>query len=132
MSGVSVCSLQAWDGDVPPWSKKTPGGCARSSKRSISFQILPATCITVLIGWLVGRKNHHANSYLNASRSLPLPVVVAAYLAARSVGLSAMAAQYDVQAFDRSASCRLGGPKPQRTAKSLRLPTAAVVWIFTR
>jgi SSS family solute:Na+ symporter len=60
--------------------------------------------ITVLIGWLAGRKNRDANAYLNASRSLPLPIVVAAYLAANCgaleiVGLSAMAAQYGVQAF---------------------------------
>ncbi len=59
---------------------------------------------TIAIGWFARRRDAGANSYLNASRSLPLAVVTAAYLAANCgaleiVGLSAMAAQYGVQAF---------------------------------
>jgi SSS family solute:Na+ symporter len=59
---------------------------------------------TILIGWLVRRRSGGANAYLNASRSLPLIVVTAAYLAANCgalelIGLSAMAAQYGAQAF---------------------------------
>ena len=60
---------------------------------------------TLLIGWFARRQTHNANAYLNASRSLPLWIVSAAYLAANCgaleiVGLSAMAAQYGVQAFN--------------------------------
>lgn len=60
--------------------------------------------ITILIGWLARRRGQSTNSFLNASRSLPLPVVTAAFLAANCgalevVGLSAMAAQYGAQAF---------------------------------
>jgi SSS family solute:Na+ symporter len=60
--------------------------------------------VTIFIGWLAGRSPQSAQSYLSASRSLPLWVVTAAYLAANCgaleiVGLSAMAAQYGVQAF---------------------------------
>jgi SSS family solute:Na+ symporter len=59
--------------------------------------------ITVLVGWLA-RCKQSANQYLNASRSIPLWIASAAYLAANCgaleiVGLSAMAAQYGVQAF---------------------------------
>jgi len=61
--------------------------------------------VTIAIGWLTRRQNTSANAYLNASRSLPLWIVTAAYLAANCgaleiVGLSAMAAQYGVQAFN--------------------------------
>ena len=61
--------------------------------------------VTIAIGWVARRQNPSANAYLNASRSLPLWIVVAAYLAANCgaleiVGLSAMAAQYGVQAFN--------------------------------
>lgn len=60
--------------------------------------------VTVAIGWLVRWQSSTSRSFLDASRSLPLPVVAAAYLAANCgaleiVGLSAMAAQYGVQAF---------------------------------
>ncbi len=60
--------------------------------------------LTILIGWFARRRSASANEYLNASRSLPLWIVTAAYLAANCgaleiVGLSAMAAQYGVQAF---------------------------------
>jgi SSS family solute:Na+ symporter len=67
--------------------------------------ILPAyLVVTILIGWVSRRTLSGANDFLNASRSLPLWVVAAAFLAANSgaleiVGLSAMAAQYGVQAF---------------------------------
>lgn len=59
--------------------------------------------VTLLIGWTV-RKQSDSEAYLNASRSLSLSVVTAAYLAANCgalevVGLSAMAAQYGAQAF---------------------------------
>ncbi|MCL2660603.1 MAG: hypothetical protein FWD64_08815 [Acidobacteriaceae bacterium] len=37
---------------------------------------------TIAIGWLARRKGLSANSYLNASRSLPLWIVVPAYVAA--------------------------------------------------
>lgn len=60
--------------------------------------------IAILIGWLSRRQNPSANDYLNASRSLPLWIVVASFLSANCgaleiVGLSAMAAEYGVQAF---------------------------------
>jgi SSS family solute:Na+ symporter len=67
--------------------------------------ILPLYLIgTVLIGWFSRRRSSGANDFLNASRSLPLWIVVAAFLSANCgaleiVGLSAMAAQYGVQAF---------------------------------
>lgn len=71
----------------------------------IGIAILPAYFVaTILIGWLAHRRSDSSNSFLNASRSLPLAVVAAAYLAANCgaleiVGLSAMAAQYGAQAF---------------------------------
>jgi SSS family solute:Na+ symporter len=71
---------------------------------SAGLLILPAYfVVTVLIGWLA-RRNQSANQYLSASRSIPLWIASAAYLAANCgaleiVGLSAMAAQYGVQAF---------------------------------
>jgi SSS family solute:Na+ symporter len=60
--------------------------------------------LTMVIGWVSRRHLTGANDFLNASRSLPLWIVVAAFLAANCgaleiVGLSAMAAQYGVQAF---------------------------------
>jgi SSS family solute:Na+ symporter len=60
--------------------------------------------LTILIGWASKRRRSKANDFLNASRSLPLWVVVCAFLSANCgaleiVGLSAMAAQYGVQAF---------------------------------
>ncbi|MFP5237818.1 MAG: sodium:solute symporter family transporter [Acidobacteriota bacterium] len=65
--------------------------------------------ITILIGWLARRHDGAAresgsNDFLNASRSLPLWVVAAAFLSANCgaleiIGLSAVAAQYGVQAF---------------------------------
>jgi SSS family solute:Na+ symporter len=71
----------------------------------MGFIILPLYFVaTIAVGWFARRRNRGANAYLNASRSLPLAVVTAAYLAANCgaleiVGLSAMAAQYGVQAF---------------------------------
>jgi SSS family solute:Na+ symporter len=60
--------------------------------------------VTLVIGWLSRSRTPSANSYLNASRSMPLPIVTAAYVAANCgaleiVGLSALAAQYGVSAF---------------------------------
>lgn len=73
---------------------------------SAGLTILPLYfLITIVIGWISRRQSTTANAYLNASRSLPLWIVTAAYLAANCgaleiVGLSAMAAQYGVQAFN--------------------------------
>ena len=67
--------------------------------------ILPAYfALTIVIGWISKRKGESANAFLNASRSLPLWIVSASFLAANCgaleiVGLSAMAAQYGVEAF---------------------------------
>lgn len=60
--------------------------------------------ITACIGWFANRGTKDANSYLNATHSLPLWIVTAAYLAANCgaleiIGLGAAAAQYGVQAF---------------------------------
>ncbi len=60
--------------------------------------------VTLAIGWVARSRSQSAGDFLNATRSLPLWVVVAAYLASNCgaleiVGLSAMAAQYGVQAF---------------------------------
>jgi SSS family solute:Na+ symporter len=74
-------------------------------KLSAELVILPLYfLVTILIGWWARRQSRSANAYLNASRSLPLWIVTAAYLAANCgaleiVGLSAMAAHYGVQAF---------------------------------
>jgi SSS family solute:Na+ symporter len=73
---------------------------------SVGLAALPLyLLVTLAIGWMARRQSCSANAYLNASRSLPLWIVTAAYLAANCgaleiVGLSAMAAQYGVQAFD--------------------------------
>ena len=72
---------------------------------SAGLIILPLYFLmTILIGLLVKHHSRDSNSYLNASRSLPLWVVTAAYLAANCgaleiVGLSAMAVQYGVKTF---------------------------------
>jgi len=60
--------------------------------------------VTVLIGWLSRRTKTSANSFLNATHSISLPVVTLSYLAANCgaleiLGLNAAAAQYGVQAF---------------------------------
>jgi solute:Na+ symporter, SSS family len=74
-------------------------------KPAAGLLILPLYfVVTILIGWLSRNQSRSANAYLNATRSLPLWIVTAAYLAANCgaleiVGLSAMAAQYGVQAF---------------------------------
>jgi SSS family solute:Na+ symporter len=80
----------------------------RNSQLKLSFglAILPLYfLVTIVIGWFANRQSRGSSSYLNASRSLPLWIVTAAYLAANCgaleiVGLSAMAAQYGVQAFN--------------------------------
>lgn len=60
--------------------------------------------VTLLIGWAARRKRTSADAFLSAPNALPLPVVVLAYIAANCgaleiVGLSALAAQYGVQAL---------------------------------
>jgi SSS family solute:Na+ symporter len=70
----------------------------------ILFVLVLYVVLTLLIGWLAKSRFRTANEYLNASRSLPLTIVTAAYLASNCgaleiVGLSAMAAQYGLQAF---------------------------------
>src|SRR5579863_172277 len=78
----------------------------KSLPHSAGLAILPLYFLaTMAIGWLARRQGTSANAYLNASRSLPLPIVTAAYLAANCgaleiVGLSAMAAQYGARTFD--------------------------------
>ncbi|WP_183789854.1 sodium:solute symporter family transporter [Tunturiibacter gelidoferens] len=59
---------------------------------------------SLLIGWAARRRFRGANSYLNATRSLPSGVVVLSYVAANCgafevIALSAVAAQYGVVAF---------------------------------
>lgn len=67
--------------------------------------ILPAYLIaTIVIGWKSRRRAAGSNDFVNASRALPLWIVVAAFLSANCgaleiVGLSAAAAQYGVQAL---------------------------------
>jgi SSS family solute:Na+ symporter len=76
-----------------------------SLRIALGIAILPVYFgATILIGWIARRHSDSANSFLNASRSLSLPIVTAAFLAANCgaleiVGLSAMAAQYGAQAF---------------------------------
>jgi SSS family solute:Na+ symporter len=71
----------------------------------IDLSILPLYLAgTILIGWLARRKGASANAYLSATRSLPLPIVVASYISVNCgaldiMGLSAMGAQYGVDAF---------------------------------
>jgi len=60
--------------------------------------------VTVVIGWFSLRSKVSANSFLNATRALPFPVVTLSYIAANCgaleiLGLNAAAAQYGVQAF---------------------------------
>jgi solute:Na+ symporter, SSS family len=60
--------------------------------------------VTIAIGLLARRRSRSSGDYLNASRSLPLWIVSASFLSANCgaleiVGLSAMAAEYGVQAF---------------------------------
>jgi SSS family solute:Na+ symporter len=67
--------------------------------------LLTYFAVTVLIGWLSRRTRTSANSFLNATHSIPLPVVTLSYLAANCgaleiLGLNAAAAQYGVQAFN--------------------------------
>lgn len=71
----------------------------------LGWSILPIyIAITILIGWFSRRHETRANQFLNASRSLPLWIVAAAFLSANCgaleiVGLSAVAAQYGASAF---------------------------------
>jgi SSS family solute:Na+ symporter len=66
--------------------------------------ILPLYLLaTIAIGWK-SRRSGAANDFVNASRALPLWIVISAFLSANCgaleiVGLSAVAAQYGVQAF---------------------------------
>jgi SSS family solute:Na+ symporter len=66
--------------------------------------LLAYFAITIVIGWFARKRRVDANDLLNASRALPLWIVTSAFLAANCgalevVGLSAMTAQYGVQAF---------------------------------
>jgi SSS family solute:Na+ symporter len=67
--------------------------------------ILPLYLLaTITIGWKSRRRGGAANDFVNASRALPLWIVISAFLSANCgaleiVGLSAVAAQYGVQAF---------------------------------
>lgn len=76
-----------------------------SLRATVGLAILPAYfATTILIGWRARRRSVSANAFLNASRSLPLAIVTAAFLAANCgaleiVGMSAMAAQYGAKAF---------------------------------
>ena len=78
---------------------------ASTLTRNLGLAILPVyLAVTLLIGWIARRKSSTSNEFLNASRSLPLWVVAAAFFsvncgALEIVGLSAVAAQYGVQAF---------------------------------
>jgi SSS family solute:Na+ symporter len=69
------------------------------------FAILPLyLCATVGIGWASRQRASSANDFLNATGSQPFWVVAAAFFAANCgaleiIGLSAVAAQYGVQAF---------------------------------
>jgi SSS family solute:Na+ symporter len=75
-------------------------------KGYLGLAVLPAYLLaTILIGWLSRRTAPStANEFLNASRSLPLWVAASSFFsincgALEIVGLSAVAAQYGVQAF---------------------------------
>jgi len=74
-------------------------------KALTGLSILPLYFLaTIFIGWLSRRRSQSANAFLSATGSLSLPIVVAAYLAANCgaleiVGLSALAAEYGVEAF---------------------------------
>jgi solute:Na+ symporter, SSS family len=71
----------------------------------IGIVILPLfLTVTLILGWLSRRKASSSNDFLNASRSLPLGIVTLAFIAANCgaleiIGLSAVAGQYGVQAF---------------------------------
>jgi solute:Na+ symporter, SSS family len=73
--------------------------------RDLLKLLLPGYLVaSLLIGWAARRRFRGANSYLNATRSLPSGVVVLSYVAANCgafevIGLSAVAAQYGVVAF---------------------------------
>ena len=60
--------------------------------------------ISLLLGWLAARQRVSANDFLNATNSVPLWIVSTAFLSANCgaldlLGLSALATQYGVQAF---------------------------------
>ncbi len=67
--------------------------------------ILPGYLLaTIAIGWKSRQRSTAANDFVNASRVMPLWIVVAAFLSANCgaleiMGLSAVAAQYGVQAL---------------------------------
>lgn len=69
------------------------------------WSVLPLyLLVTLFIGWVLRRRYTSASDFLNASRTLPLWVVSAAFLAANCgalelVGLSAAAAQYGAPIF---------------------------------
>lgn len=71
----------------------------------LRLAIVPAYLVTTIsIGWKSRQRKTASNDFLNASRALPLWIVLASFLSANCgaleiVGLSAVAAQYGVQAF---------------------------------
>ena len=73
--------------------------------RTCGLAVLPLYILaTLAIGWVSRRRAGRANDFLNASRSLPIWIVAAAFLSANCgaleiVGLSAVAAQYGAAAF---------------------------------
>jgi SSS family solute:Na+ symporter len=78
---------------------------ALSGRTTIGAGIVLAYLVaTLLIGWISRRRSAGANDFLNATRSQPFWIVTAAFFAANCgaleiIGLSAVAAQYGVQAF---------------------------------
>jgi SSS family solute:Na+ symporter len=78
---------------------------ARISLAWTGMAVLPLYLVaTLFIGRAAARRHSSANDFLNASRSLPLWIVVASFISANCgaleiVGLSAVAAQYGVRAF---------------------------------
>ncbi len=78
---------------------------AASLARYLGLAVLPLYLfVSLVIGWAARRKSSTSSEFLNASKSLPLWVVAAAFFsvncgALEIVGLSAAAAQYGVQAF---------------------------------
>ena len=71
----------------------------------LGLAVLPLYLLaTIAIGWSSRRQVAGSNDFLNSSRSLPLWIVAAAFLSSNCgaleiVGLSAVAAQYGVQAL---------------------------------
>lgn len=105
--------LRAFRFSSPPLTYTAPELTGRNSQGLTPASMNTPLCIgmlllywvvTLVIGAVARRTGASANSFLNATRTLSLPVVAISFLAANSgalevIGLSAMAAQYGVQAF---------------------------------